>query len=223
MQERVQDRRGISNETALTLTLSRPTGEGTARFARHNFQSDWIRPPTENDSPSPIEWERAGVRASVPQNPKLFLQEYALRMPLPVRSVLKHSRWDALFIALAVVHGLAMIGFPSIPLIAIGMWWNANTIAHNFIHRPFFRSRTLNVIFSAVESVVLGIPQRLWRDRHLAHHANRPWRWRWSRQLAWETALVLLLGCGLLAGAPEFFLTVYLPGWVIGLALCQLQ
>src|SRR5207247_234818 len=42
-------------------------------------------------------------------------------------------------------------------------------------------------------------------------------------QLAWETGLVLSLGCGLLARAPEFFLTVYLPGWLIGLALCQLQ
>src|SRR5438132_1562264 len=137
--------------------------------------------------------------------------------------VLQHSSWDALFIALALAHGLALIGFPSIPLIAIGFWWNANTIAHNFIHRPFFRSRRLNGIFSAMESLVLGIPQRLWRDRHLAHHGGRPWRWRWSRQLAWEAGLVLALGCGLLARAPEFFLTVYLPGWLIGLALCQLQ
>jgi len=139
------------------------------------------------------------------------------------RSVLKHSPWDALFVALALGHGLALIGFPSIPLIAIGFWWNANTIAHNFIHRPFFRSRRLNAIFSSLESLMLGIPQRLWRDRHLAHHGDRRWRWRWSRQLAWETGLVLSLGCGLLARAPEFFLTVYLPGWLIGLALCQLQ
>src|SRR5438552_10432641 len=136
---------------------------------------------------------------------------------------LKHSPWDGLFVALALAHGLALFGFPSIPLIAVGFWWNANTIAHNFIHRPFFRSRSLNAVFSSLESLVLGIPQRLWRDRHLAHHGDRRWRWRWSRQLAWETGLVLSLGCGLLARAPEFFLTVYLPGWLIGLALCQLQ
>ncbi len=137
--------------------------------------------------------------------------------------VQQHSTWDALFVALALAHGLALIGFPSIPLIAIGFWWNANTIAHNFIHRPFFRFRSLNAIFSTIESLVLGIPQRLWRDRHLAHHGGRRWRWRWSRQLAWETGLVLSLGCGLLARAPEFFLTVYLPGWLIGLGLCQVQ
>src|SRR5438552_18483654 len=34
-----------------------------------------MRRPTENDSPSPIRWERAGVRVSVPQNPNLFLHE----------------------------------------------------------------------------------------------------------------------------------------------------
>src|ERR1041385_5265580 len=137
--------------------------------------------------------------------------------------ILQHSSWDALFIALALAHGFALVRFPSIPLIALGLWWNANTIAHNFVHRPFFRARKWNAIFSAFESLVLGVPQRLWRDRHLAHHGDRPWRRRWSRQLAWETVLILSAGCGLLARAPEFFLTVYLPGWLIGLALCQLQ
>ncbi len=137
--------------------------------------------------------------------------------------ILQPSLGDTLFIVLALAHGLILICFASIPLIAVGLWWNANTIAHNFIHRPFFRSRRLNAIFSAVESLVLGIPQRLWRDRHLAHHGGRPWRWRWSPQLAWETGLVLLLGCALLVRAPRFFLTVYLPGWLTGLALCRLQ
>lgn len=58
-----------------TLTLSRPTGEGTARPVSRSFQSGWIRRPTEDDSPSPIRWERAGVRVSVRQNSKLFLHE----------------------------------------------------------------------------------------------------------------------------------------------------
>ena len=137
--------------------------------------------------------------------------------------VLRHSAWDALFVALAFAHGLALLRFPSIPLIAVGLWWNTNTIAHNFIHLPFFRSRTLNMLFSAVESLVLGIPQRLWRDRHLAHHVGRSWRWRWSRQLAWETGLVTALWSSLLALEPKFFLTVYIPGWFLGLGLCHLQ
>ncbi|PYK57296.1 MAG: hypothetical protein DME21_17640, partial [Verrucomicrobia bacterium] len=98
--------------------------------------------------------------------------------PAPrTNGVLRHSPWDALFVALAVVHGIVLLAFPSIPLIALGLWWNANTISHNFIHLPFFRARSLNMVFSAFESLVLGIPQRLWRDRHLAHHADKPSVW----------------------------------------------
>src|SRR5437762_52449 len=58
----------------------------------------------------------------------------ASRLAPAVRCVLRHSAWDALFIALALAHGFALIEFPSIPLIALGFWWNANTIAHSFIH-----------------------------------------------------------------------------------------
>src|SRR5947207_5244396 len=146
------------------------------------------------------------------------------RQPAPrTNGVLRHSRWDALFVALAVVHGIVLLAFPSIPLIALGLWWNANTISHNFIHLPFFRARSLNMMFSAFESLVLGVPQRLWRDRHLAHHADKPSGWRWSRQLALESLLVLVLWSLLLTLAPRFFLTSYLPGWLIGLGLCRLQ
>ena len=146
------------------------------------------------------------------------------RQPAPrTNGVLRHSRWDALFVALAVVHGIVLLAFPSLPLIALGLWWNANTISHNFIHLPFFRARSLNMMFSAFESLVLGVPQRLWRDRHLAHHADKPSGWRWSRQLALESLLVLVLWSLLLTLAPRFFLTSYLPGWLIGLGLCRLQ
>jgi fatty acid desaturase len=137
--------------------------------------------------------------------------------------MLRHSSWDALLIVLAGVHGAVLLAFPSVLLVALGLWWNANTIAHHFIHRPFFRLQSLNAAFSAFESLLLGIPQRLWRDRHLAHHAERPWRWRWSAQLAWETCLVFALWAALMILAPNFFLKTYLAGWVVGLGLCQLQ
>ena len=42
--------------------------------------------------------------------------------------------------------------------IALGVWWNANTIAHHFIHRPFFRHRLANHLFAALLSVLLGSP-----------------------------------------------------------------
>ncbi|RDJ93851.1 hypothetical protein B4Q13_19050 [Lacticaseibacillus rhamnosus] len=47
---------------------------------------------------------------------------------------------------------------------------NANTISHQFIHRPFFQHRAANRLFAAYLSVLLGFPHSLWRDRHLSHH-----------------------------------------------------
>src|SRR5688500_4037487 len=100
---------------------------------------------------------------------------------------------DLLFIALAASHAAVVVTSPTAPIIALGLWWNSNTIAHNFIHRPFFRARSLNLIFSACQSVLMGIPQTLWRERHLAHHAERPCRLRWSAALLVETSLVVAL------------------------------
>src|SRR6266513_1581443 len=133
------------------------------------------------------------------------------RQPAPrTNGVLRHSRWDALFVALAVVHGIVLLAFPSLPLIALGLWWNANTISHNFIHLPFFRSRSSNVLFSAFLSLLIGFPQSLWAARHLAHHRDEPFRGTPVRR-AWlaQSALVLGLWTVLLALAPKFFLTVY--------------
>src|SRR5262245_17803331 len=61
--------------TLPTLTLSRSTGEGTARLVVRRFRRARIPLPMEDDSPSPIRWERVGVRVNVFQNPKLFLHE----------------------------------------------------------------------------------------------------------------------------------------------------
>src|SRR5262245_41542984 len=79
---------------------------------------------------------------------------------------------DGVLVALAVLHGVALMVVPSVALIGIGVWWNSNTIAHNFVHRSFFHSRGVTNLFSAYLSVLLGIPQSLWRARHLAHHAG---------------------------------------------------
>jgi fatty acid desaturase len=47
---------------------------------------------------------------------------------------------------------------------------NYQCIAHNFIHNPFFRSPTLNFIFSVFNTLPLGVPQSLYRVHHLLHH-----------------------------------------------------
>src|ERR1700726_2296556 len=92
----------------------------------------------------------------------------SISLPLTRRVI----RWDAVMVSLAIVQAAVLIASPSAPAIALGVWWNSNTISHNFIHRPFFRRRWANLLFSAYLSVLLGIPQTLWPDRHLAHPAG---------------------------------------------------
>jgi hypothetical protein len=57
------------------------------------------------------------------------------------------------------------------------------------------------------------------------HHAETPLPWaageRW--QIAFETVLVLTMWGVLGAIAPQLFFQTYLPGWAIGLALCQIH
>lgn len=135
----------------------------------------------------------------------------------------KFARWDALFVALAIAQGVWLWARPSMALIAIGLWWNANTISHNFIHRPFFRARAWNALFSCYLSLLLGLPQTFWRERHLAHHAGLIRPIRRERLMVVEVSLVLTLWMALLVFAPAFALTVYLPGYLLGLGLCYLQ
>jgi hypothetical protein len=138
-------------------------------------------------------------------------------------AVLRHSSRDALLVALAGVHGVLLATVPSAALVAVGLWWTANTVAHNFIHLPFFRTRGANAAFSAYLSLLLGVPQTVWRDRHLAHHAGKPWRTRWSAQLGLEIVLVAGLWTAMALRGPEFFLGTWVAGWGAGLVLCALQ
>ena len=145
----------------------------------------------------------------------------------PLPRLLSGSR---VFVLLAAIQGIVLLAAPSILVIAIGLWWNANTIAHNFIHRPFFRSPAANRAFSTYLTLILGFPQSLWRARHLAHHAHtssnvevRPSRLTPGATATMEAALVGSLWFALFSMAPRFFLTVYLPGYAAGLTLCFLQ
>jgi fatty acid desaturase len=48
--------------------------------------------------------------------------------------------------------------------------WNVQSIAHNFIHNPFFRNIWLNRAFSMLNSVAIGVPQTIYHHYHLNHH-----------------------------------------------------
>ena len=54
------------------------------------------------------------------------------------------NRGDLMLVVLAGAHAALLLAAPTAPVIAIGLWWNANTISHYFIHRPFFRRRVAN-------------------------------------------------------------------------------
>ena len=135
----------------------------------------------------------------------------------------QHSRWDSVLVLLAFVQGAVLFALPVLPVIAVSLWWNANTISHNFIHNPFFRSRSLNRLFAAYLSVLLGFPHALWRARHLAHHAETTARIRPTTEMIVQLVLVAFLWTTLGVLLPVFFVTVYLPGWLLGLALCAVQ
>jgi fatty acid desaturase len=139
------------------------------------------------------------------------------------RGVFRHSAWDALLVGLALGQGALLVAWPSLLLVAVGLWWNSNTIAHVAIHTPLFRASWCNRLFALYESALLGIPQTVWRGRHLAHHAGAAWRMRLSTQLLAEATLVLAVWALLLWARPGFFLTAYLPGYLLGLGLCWLQ
>ena len=124
---------------------------------------------------------------------------------------------------MAGAHAALLLKFPYFPVIAVGLWWNSNTIAHYFIHRPFFRAGIFNVSFSLFLSVLLGIPQTLWRERHLAHHAGKAWRFRLTTRLAIEMLLIAGLWSLLLSFDARFFLLIYLPAYAAGLGLCWIH
>jgi hypothetical protein len=149
------------------------------------------------------------------------------------RRVLRYSPWDAVLIGLSFAYALLLIATPSIPLIGIGLWWTANTVAHNFIHTPFFRARRMNRAYSLFLSALMGIPQSLWRERHLRHHRALHGAGRadlagrdypvWTSAVAAEAGVVVAIWAAAAAANPVFFLGVYLPGYLVGLGLCFLQ
>src|SRR4029077_18746580 len=115
------------------------------------------------------------------------------------RGLLRHSPWDALLVALALGQGALLLAGAFLAAVAVGLWWGSNPVAHNFVHRPFFRWRWLNSLFGLYLSAVLGVPQTAWRDLHLAHHAGATRRPKPGRQMAAEFLVVLAVWAWLAA------------------------
>lgn len=130
---------------------------------------------------------------------------------------------DRRLIALSAAHAAALCCAPPWPVVGVLLWFDANALSHQAIHRRLFHARRGDALFSAWLSLLLGLPQRLWRARHLAHHAQRQARLRATPSLWAESALVAALWLTLALAAPTFLWTSYLPGFAFGLTLCALH
>lgn len=97
--------------------------------------------------------------------------------------VFAYSRWDIVPVSFGVLHAaylvLMFFCFSRVPwwaMIAMGLLysvsisWNINGIAHNFIHNPYFRSASLNRLFSLLESLTIGFSQTFYDSVHMRHH-----------------------------------------------------
>jgi hypothetical protein len=127
--------------------------------------------------------------------------------------------------ALLATRGDTLALFASAVLVAVALWWTSNTVSHNHLHNPIFRSRVYNRGFSLYLTLVIGLPQSYWRARHLWHHAGEPRerRPRLGRRGASEALLVFVAWAVALWSMPGFFLAAYAPGYALGLLLCWLQ
>ncbi len=104
--------------------------------------------------------------------------------------VFAYSRWDAFPAACGLLHFAYVLFifwlFPRAPLwlmVALGfvhslaITWNINSISHNFIHNPYFRSNALNRVFSWFDSLAMGASQVFIDQNHAQHHkgnSDRP-------------------------------------------------
>lgn len=99
--------------------------------------------------------------------------------------IFRYTRWDAVPVLMLVAHAALLVGFfvawPHVSwparlagatLYALAIGWNQDSVAHNFIHNPFFVSQRLNRLTAYVLTLVNGAPQTMYAYVHMRHHAG---------------------------------------------------
>jgi fatty acid desaturase len=100
-------------------------------------------------------------------------------------SLFRYSPWDTIPALLVYLHLAALLAFfiawPQLSwparllgaaLYAFAIGWNQDSVSHNFIHNPFFRSKLLNRITEFALTLENGTPQTMYRWVHMRHHAG---------------------------------------------------
>jgi len=164
--------------------------------------------------------------------------EWWLEARRPSRALFRHSARDAWLVGVTLAQTLVTaacfgllathgaLGSSAAALIfAVGICWCSNTVSHNHLHNPLFRSRGLNRGFDLWMSVLTGVPQSLWKARHMWHHAGDPKRPArpLSRPAQREILLIAATWLAFFALSPRVFLFAYVPGYLLGMGLCRLQ
>jgi hypothetical protein len=128
-------------------------------------------------------------------------------------------------IALVMLGGYVslLVLAPGGLVVGLGVWWCANTVSHRFVHRPMFEGRGFNRALSFLLSSVMGFPQRLWRQRHLAHHAGVRWKLRLEPWLLAEAALVTSQWAAIALILPVSLAASIGLGFLVAQTLCWLQ
>jgi fatty acid desaturase len=153
------------------------------------------------------------------------------------RGLLRWSSRDGWLVAAAIVQGaLTVTGFSTVEssgiagalaaatIFAALIWWGSNTVCHNHLHNPLFRSRMLNAGWSLYLSVIHAVPQSIWRERHLRHHAGDQARTRpgLARGAALELLAIGFVWSAVGTAAPRVLLAAAI-GYALGMGLCRLQ
>lgn len=101
--------------------------------------------------------------------------------------MLKHHKLDSILVLIALLQISLLVVpfflslsdtqlFILVLINAFLVGTNYQCVAHNFIHNPFFKSASLNKLFSVLNSFGIGMPSSAYRIHHLEHHRhnNRP-------------------------------------------------